>query len=336
MRIIHTVHSPATFRAVDYRDDPAVYTVSTRLRETWVTDPALILAAAEIPSPCDSSKLVPDIGTVIRAIQSLSINTANSNDDDDDNNNNTNNGCGGDCGGGKDGDNDGKDITDRTGGSTQTDDALRALRNADKDTLHTPLRDAVYYNWNHVFWDVTRFLLILSQPCEEEEEGEEVTVAAATSPGKGMYGEMVGHMHPPTEEVFAVEYPKKDGGCDGMVETAAAAWEKVFETNVLLAPTFVEEGVDVRVAIGEGEQASGFNFDARETRGVYNEPIVYWIRKGERVRMTLSGKYGKGKSGVAAVFVLGKLCECLPEKEKALELQCHEIERSDEDGTVDE
>ncbi|KKY23755.1 hypothetical protein UCDDS831_g02786 [Diplodia seriata] len=134
-----TLDRPPAFGAIDYRDDPAVYTVSTRLREAWITDPALIPTAAV----SERSPKLPDIGTVIRAIQSLG--NKNNNDSKDADNNN-NDGGDDDIGG-----------TGGTAITSQTDDILiRALRNADTNTLHTPLRDAVYHNWNHVFWDVSR------------------------------------------------------------------------------------------------------------------------------------------------------------------------------------
>ncbi|KAL1640515.1 hypothetical protein SLS58_006865 [Diplodia intermedia] len=171
-----TLDRPPAFGAIDYRDDPAVYTVSTRLREAWITDPALIPAAA-VP---ERSPKLPDIGTVIRAIQSLgNNNNKNNNTSKDSDNNNNNDG--------------GDDDTGGTGGiaiASQTDHVLiRALRNADTNTLHTPLRDAVYHNWNHVFWDVSRFLLLLPPPLmrekekDEDEDGERVT-AAATAPAE--------------------------------------------------------------------------------------------------------------------------------------------------------
>ncbi|KAL1630857.1 hypothetical protein SLS54_000730 [Diplodia seriata] len=156
-----TLDRPPAFGAIDYRDDPAVYTVSTRLREAWITDPALIPTAA-VP---ERSPKLPDIGTVIRAIQSLGNNNNNNKNNNDSKDAENNNNDGGD------------DDTGGTGGTTitsQTDDILiRALRNADTNTLHTPLRDAVYHNWNHVFWDVSRFLLLLPRPPMREKEMEE-------------------------------------------------------------------------------------------------------------------------------------------------------------------
>ncbi|KAI5803005.1 hypothetical protein EDC01DRAFT_726355 [Geopyxis carbonaria] len=85
----------------------------------------------------------------------------------------------------------------------------------DQATVHTPWRDALYEFWNHVFWDVVRFL--------------------------GSVGPGIGHLHPePRQEVFAV--------CYG-VEVV-----RTWETNVLLLPAVRMQGAVVRVWMGEGEK----------------------------------------------------------------------------------
>lgn len=295
------------FIAVDYRDEPAVHTVSTRLREAWVTDPALIQTATNTASNTNPDL---DIGTVIRAIQFITTTASGSSSS--------------------------SSHGDENSGKTPTD-ALSAFRNADKNTLHTALRDAVYHNWNHVFWDVARFLR--QEQEEKGEYGDEETAA-----GGGGHKETVGHLHPPAEGVFPLEYPegwgrgRSDGA--GAVEwmDGTAVIEKEFEMNVLVVPTFVEEGVKVEFAIGEGDGVRGFTFDATATRGVYNEPLVYWIRKGERVKISFSGGVGD-RCGVAAVFVYGKLCDCSLENEvtpalESDETDAEEIKDSIEDEAV--
>ncbi|EOD42908.1 hypothetical protein UCRNP2_10431 [Neofusicoccum parvum UCRNP2] len=235
------LHPP--FRRVDYADDAAVLTVSTRLRQAWATSPALIAA----PGPGGPAASPGDgVGQIIRAIQSASP------------------------------------------------EELARARNPDKDAVHTPLRDSIYHSWNHVFWDVSRFLQ---------------DAACGT-----------GHLHPPSESVLAVEYPEEPREGRAVVDVV----EKTWETSVLLAPTFLEEGVKLRFEIGEmegcgGEDGSGFVFDATGTKGVYNETEVYWVRRGERVRISIGGDYGKERAGVAAVFVCGMLCDCVPESEEAQE-----------------
>ncbi|KAH7058903.1 hypothetical protein B0J12DRAFT_696576 [Macrophomina phaseolina] len=229
-----TSTTPPPFRTVNYADDGPVLTVSTRLRQAWVSSPSLITSTNQTlplpPSPStaqdgDTDTTPFDITTILRAV-----------------------------------------------GSASPAD-LRRLRNSDNEELHTPLRDAVYYNWNHVFWDVARFL-------------GEVAVGA-------------GHLHPPAEGVFAMGWK--------------AGEERVFETNILLAPTFVEEGVRVRFDVGN-RAGSGIVFDATGVRGVYNETVVHWIRKGERIKLCLEGEMKGSRCGVAAVFVYGKLCDCVQEK----------------------
>ncbi|KAB2581202.1 hypothetical protein DBV05_g56 [Lasiodiplodia theobromae] len=303
------------FIAVDYRDEPAVYTVSTRLREAWVTDPALIQSATNTATNTNNPDV--DIGTVIRAIQSITTTPAS-----------------GSCSHG-----------DEKGGKSPAD-ALAAFRNADKNTLHTALRNAVYHNWNHVFWDVARFL---RQDQEEKGRYEEGQTAERSMEAGGGHKASVGHLHPPAEGVFPLEYPERWGpgpsdeaGAAGLCDWTGGttAMEREFETNVLVVPTFVEEGVKVGFAIGEGDEVRGFTFDATTTRGVYNEPVVYWIRKGEMVKISLSGDI-EDRRGVAAVFVYGKLCDCSPENEvtpalESDETDTEEIMSSIEDEVLEE
>ncbi|KAF4303865.1 hypothetical protein GTA08_BOTSDO07875 [Botryosphaeria dothidea] len=238
----------ASFRAINYADDPAVVTVSTGLRQAWITLPSLIPAATDNPTSRDGSAgRRPQLGAIIRAAQSAS--------------------------------------------STPS-------RHPEKEDVHTRLRAAVHYYWNHVFWDVAQFL-----------EGET--------------GGSTGHLHPPAEDVFAVRYPVGGQGDGGMVVVE----EKVFETNVLVVPTFVEEGTRVRIDVGKGK-GDGCELDATEVDGMYNEAEVYWIRKGERVRISLGGAVGEDRSGVAAVFVYGQLCDCRQEKNGVL----HEDDPKLDDG----
>lgn len=298
-------HQPP-FIAVDYRDEPAVYTVSTRLREAWVTDPALIQSATDTATNADL-----DIGTVIRAIQSITTTASGSSSHGDENS--------------------GKSPAD----------ALSTFRNADKNTLHTGLRNAVYHNWNHVFWDVARFLRQEQEEKGEYENGETAETMAGAGEG---HKESVGHLHPPAEGVFPLEYPEGWGrsrsdraaavGVSDWMD-GAAVMERQFEMNVLVVPTFVEEGVKVEFAIGEGDGVRGFTFDATTTRGVYNEPLVYWVRKGERVKIWLSGDT-EDRRGVAAVFVYGKLCDCSPENEVTPALESDETDTEEIKDSIED
>jgi hypothetical protein len=91
---------------------------------------------------------------------------------------------------------------------TETERAERP-KNTDT-TIHTPWRDAVYGMWNHVFWDVSLFL-----------EG---------------VGHGIRHFHPPNHKVLPLSFP-------GTGDEMATKWD----TNVLIIPTYLGKGVQVRM-----------------------------------------------------------------------------------------
>lgn len=225
------------FRKVQFDDEPAIITVSTRARQAWVMDPSLLPTpildiTAEDDAGGSRSKLFRD---VTLAIQGL------------------------------------------------TPEKLAASRNWNKDMLHTPLRDEVYRMWTHVFWDVSRFLV-------EAADG-------------------TGHMHPPGEEIIAVEYPDA-----ALQDRETIVLERVCEKPVLFAPTFVDRGIRVTVRVGEhaeADEAPDFVFDTTtpDQWEVFNERSVYWIKKGEKVAISIAGGDDTKRSGVAAVFVYCKMCE---------------------------
>ncbi|KAF4625645.1 hypothetical protein G7Y89_g12516 [Cudoniella acicularis] len=94
-------------------------------------------------------------------------------------------------------------------------------------TVHTPWRDAIYKMWNHVFWDVMKFL-----------------------PHVG-YG--IGHFHPPNHKVFPLAFP-------GTSLEMTTKWD----TNVLIIPAHLEQGVQVSMSrdVGSDENVICRTFES--------------------------------------------------------------------------
>jgi hypothetical protein len=117
------------------------------------------------------------------------------------------------------------------------------------DAVHTKWRDEVYYHWNHVFWDVARFL------------GELACTGV--------------HMHPPAHRVFAVDF-----------RSGAVGVRKVWETDILVIPAYLAPGVSVRCArggeSGEGEKTLG-TFDGTN---VYE---IWYVRRNTEVVLHIDG-----------------------------------------------
>ncbi len=153
----------------------------------------------------------------------------------------------------------------------------QAPRNPDKDTVRTPWRDEIYHMWNHVFWDVGRFL-------------------AEVGPG-------IGEFHPPAHEVFVVDYPSSAGG-DGK----GMAVRKVWDTNVLLLPAYLEPGIRVRFSSGGVERQDGMVEKVLGTFDGENTAEIWFVMAGLEVNIYVEGEYEGGRKGVAAVLVYGKLC----------------------------
>jgi hypothetical protein len=222
------------FRCVDYGNDPAVHTVSTRLRQAWLLRP-------ELAGDVDFSDPTKGAGKMIRAIQNSS------------------------------------------------EQELVSMRNQDKETVHTGLRDSIYHMWNHVFWDASKFL-------------------AEVNCNTGMF-------QPPAEEVLTVQYPVDEDlkTCGGTSLVRVQVLE--LDTNILLSPIFVDSGVKMRVVAGAEEQmtveenelheSTCFAIDTTKTDGDWNESYICWVGSGRRIQIYLGGDFDKSRSGVAAVFVRG-------------------------------
>ncbi|KAF8152266.1 hypothetical protein B0H34DRAFT_800735 [Crassisporium funariophilum] len=162
-----------------------------------------------------------------------------------------------------------------------TADVPREL-DSDQNTVHTPWRDALYTMWNHVFWDVAKFL---------KEAG----------PG-------FGHLHPPKHAVFPLTYGT------GVRDT------QTWDTNVLLCPAVRMDGVVVRVWIGKGEESRevgrfGGPVEKGDASGEgvtqMGETECWFITAGSEVRFFVERAQvpEMGEEGLAAVIVWTPLCQ---------------------------
>lgn len=89
---------------------------------------------------------------------------------------------------------------------------IAAASNPDTDSVHTPWRDQVYEFWNHVFYDVGKFL---PEAC----------------PGQTCH-------RPPACDIFDHSIGSKE---EGLL--------KVWDEALLLIPTFLEYGISIRTMI---------------------------------------------------------------------------------------
>jgi hypothetical protein len=91
-------------------------------------------------------------------------------------------------------------------------EVILAMRNEESTLVRTPWRMAVYGMWNHVFWDVMKFL-------PQVHSG-------------------VGHFHPPNHDILDLEF-----GGEGVV--------KKWDTHMLMLPAFLRSGAKVSMYEGE-------------------------------------------------------------------------------------
>jgi hypothetical protein len=174
-------------------------------------------------------------------------------------------------------------------------------QNPNKEDIHTPWRDEIYHQWNHVFYDVANFL-------------------ASVGPG-------IGHLHPPAHNAFALKYPVADG--EGEVR------RMVWDHNVLVIPAHLEQGVSVRMSMikEDGEEKTLGTFNES------NPADIWYIKNGTRVRFFVEGEYENVRGGVAAVLVCGRLDLTCPGHEGQHEVATEEVsdaeKEEDEDQTED-
>jgi hypothetical protein len=170
-------------------------------------------------------------------------------------------------------------------------------QNPNKDEVHTPWRDEIYHQWNHVFYDVANFL---------------------TSVGPG-----IGHLHPPAHNAFALTYPVADG--------EGEAKGMVWDDNVLVIPAHLEPGVAVRMSTlnEDGEEKTLGTFNESTTAD------IWYIKEGTSVRFFVEGEYENVRGGVAAVLVCGRLDLTCPGHEGQNE-EANEEESEGEEKEEDE
>ena len=168
-------------------------------------------------------------------------------------------------------------------------------QNPDRDNIHTPWRDSVYHNWNHVFYDVMKFLPDVN--CS------------------------VGHFHPPSHDVFAVAYPRADGA-------SVAVARKKWDTNMLMTPAHMEPGVSFRATVNERNE-DGVAEKELGTFDGSNATEIWYIRKGVNINIYVEGNFDKGRRGIAAAMVVGILCSDIHEPGTEC---CERVEPADEDG----
>lgn len=136
--------------------------------------------------------------------------------------------------------------------------------------------------YNHVFVDVMQFLPNV--------------------------GHDVGHIHSPSHAHFELQYPE-DGPVDA--PNLKGPVVKKWDTHVLLIPAVLERGVEVRISrTMDGEEKTLETFKEPE-KGWVND--IWWIKKGTEVSFHIEGDYNRAREGVAAVMVVGILCNEVPQ-----------------------
>ncbi|KAL2041551.1 hypothetical protein N7G274_005933 [Stereocaulon virgatum] len=169
----------------------------------------------------------------------------------------------------------------------------RVPQNPDRESLHTPWRDSIYHLWNHVFYDVMKFL-------------PEV-------------GCSVGYFHPPSHDAFTLDYRiSKDDN--------VAVENKGWNTNVLLIPAHRRPGVIVRATVNESQEEGTLEKELRRF-DASNLTEIWYVRKGVHVTFYIEGDPKKNPQGVAAVTVCGILCSDIHESVN----ECCEIVQPAED-----
>jgi hypothetical protein len=118
----------------------------------------------------------------------------------------------------------------------------------------------------------------------------------------------VGHIHPPSYSHFTLDY-MEDGPVDapGLKGPVVKKWD----THVLLIPAVLGKDVEVRISrVVEGEEKTLETLKEGDKDWI-NE--VWWVKKGTEVSFHVEGDYDRTIDGVAAVMVVGILCNEQPE-----------------------
>ena len=147
-------------------------------------------------------------------------------------------------------------------------------QNPDLESLHTPWRDTIYHQWNHVFYDVMQFLT-------------EVNCS-------------VGHFHPPSHDAFALKYSDSR-------DEKGAVLSKIWDTNVLLIPAYRASGVAIRATILRPNKDQQSEKDLA-TFDDSNVAEIWYVRSGIEVKFYIEGEFNRDSRGLAAVMACGILC----------------------------
>lgn len=180
-------------------------------------------------------------------------------------------------------------------------------RHNNKEDWENDWRKAIAFGWNHVFWDVTRFLYNVNCTVGHWHCGLDLSPEEKAEHGPGYV-------------TFVVSYPEPFVSGNKAIVLS-------FPTNVILLPMFVDKGIKIGVdrtdAEGAKQHLYTWNDDVECTEGLY-------LRKSVAVDVTLEEDAGesipegerKERSGVAGVFVYATMCK----KRHSEELTCCERE----------
>ena len=150
------------------------------------------------------------------------------------------------------------------------DERRKVQRNPNKEDVDSAWRKAIYFYWNHIFFDVMNFL------------------AHAQSD--------VGHFHAPNAKKLVLEYPK-----------SKTTYRKKWSTNMIATPAFLDNDVSVRFETAPSSRANepwgllGV-FDSA------NSNEIWYIRKDLEVDIHIEVDAKNKSHGVAAVLVYAALC----------------------------
>lgn len=196
---------------------------------------------------------------------------------------------------------------------------LEAVQSSDRESIHTPLRDAVYFTWNHVFFDISRNF--------------ELNCCHAT-------------YLPPATDVIEVKYPHKINGKEGK---ATQVFDAVLDCNVLLSPLYLDPDIKVWMVLGgesqpdlgletiDADQRPVFAFDSTDGKKMY-EREACWIKSDQRLQIFVSDNVGSNKSSLAGLIIRGKftMSEGPSEDEVRKYNERKEKEQEDEDDDDEE
>ncbi|KAF8422569.1 hypothetical protein EV426DRAFT_535248 [Tirmania nivea] len=161
--------------------------------------------------------------------------------------------------------------------SSNGDQATSDISNPSE--LHTPWRDEIYYNWNHVFHDGFSFL-------------QEAVCG-------------IGGFHPPSHDILPLSSQRE------------GPLQKVWNTNVMLIPAYLAPGAQVRMFSAE-KDAEGKRKELGKFNGK-NTTELWFLLKGNEVLLEVEEGTGPAREGPVAVLAVGIGCSCDKEKEDQLQ-----------------